>query len=93
MKKTEEPVVVTVKLPELKEQSEVEILRHRLASQSRNKGRSAEDFFNEFFAGNNIAVEDCEKAPQGDRLDVLVTLVEAWEEKHWPIDLPGSASV
>ena len=26
--------------------------------------------------------------PQGDRLDVLVTLVEAWEEKHWPIDLP-----
>ena len=26
--------------------------------------------------------------PQGDRLDVLVTLVEAWEEKYWPIDLP-----
>ena len=26
--------------------------------------------------------------PQGDRLDVLVTLVEAWEEKHWPMDLP-----
>jgi HTH-type transcriptional regulator / antitoxin HigA len=26
--------------------------------------------------------------PQGDRLDVLVTLVEAWEERHWPIDLP-----
>lgn len=25
---------------------------------------------------------------QGDNLDVLVTLVEAWEEKHWPIDLP-----
>jgi HTH-type transcriptional regulator/antitoxin HigA len=25
---------------------------------------------------------------QGDRLDVLVTLAEAWEEKHWPIDLP-----
>lgn len=24
----------------------------------------------------------------GDRLDVLVTLVEAREEKHWPIDLP-----
>ena len=23
---------------------------------------------------------------EGDRLDVLVTLVEAWEEKHWPID-------
>lgn len=26
--------------------------------------------------------------PQGDRLDVLVTLVEAWEEKHFPIDPP-----
>ncbi|HEV7398370.1 MAG TPA: transcriptional regulator [Pyrinomonadaceae bacterium] len=25
---------------------------------------------------------------EGDRLDVLVTLVEAWEEKHWPIELP-----
>ena len=26
--------------------------------------------------------------PQGDRLDVLVTLIEAWEAKHYPIDLP-----
>ncbi len=26
--------------------------------------------------------------PEGDRLDVLVTLVEAWEEKHHPIDPP-----
>ena len=25
---------------------------------------------------------------EGDRLDVLVTLVEAYEEKHWPIDPP-----
>ena len=25
---------------------------------------------------------------EGDRLDVLATLVEAWEEKHWPIDSP-----
>jgi HTH-type transcriptional regulator/antitoxin HigA len=24
----------------------------------------------------------------GDRLDILVTLVEAWEERHWPIDSP-----
>ena len=23
---------------------------------------------------------------EGDRLDMLVTLVAAWEEKHWPID-------
>jgi HTH-type transcriptional regulator / antitoxin HigA len=26
--------------------------------------------------------------PQGDRLDVLVTLVEAWEAKRYPLDLP-----
>ena len=26
--------------------------------------------------------------PDGDRLDVLVTLVEAWERRHYPLDLP-----
>ena len=26
--------------------------------------------------------------PEGDRLDVLVTLVEAWERKYYPLDLP-----
>ncbi len=26
--------------------------------------------------------------PEGDRLDILVTLVEAWEAKHYPLDLP-----
>jgi HTH-type transcriptional regulator/antitoxin HigA len=26
--------------------------------------------------------------PDGDRLDVLVTLVEAWEARHDPLDLP-----
>ena len=26
--------------------------------------------------------------PEGDRLDVLVTLVEAWERKHYPLNLP-----
>ncbi|OJX08771.1 MAG: transcriptional regulator [Burkholderiales bacterium 70-64] len=25
---------------------------------------------------------------EGDRLDVLVTLVEAWERRHFPMDLP-----
>jgi HTH-type transcriptional regulator / antitoxin HigA len=25
---------------------------------------------------------------EGDRLDVLVTLIEAWEAKHFPIDFP-----
>jgi HTH-type transcriptional regulator/antitoxin HigA len=27
--------------------------------------------------------------PEGDRLDVLVALVEAWEAKHYAIGLPG----
>lgn len=26
--------------------------------------------------------------PEGDRLDVLVVLVEAYERKHYPLDLP-----
>jgi len=25
--------------------------------------------------------------PEGDRLDILVTLVEAWERKRYPLDL------
>ncbi|HEY4114584.1 MAG TPA: transcriptional regulator [Rhizomicrobium sp.] len=28
------------------------------------------------------------RTPEGDRLDLLVTLVEACEAKHYPIDLP-----
>jgi HTH-type transcriptional regulator/antitoxin HigA len=28
--------------------------------------------------------------PQGNRLDVLVTLIEAWEAKHYPMDLPDA---
>jgi HTH-type transcriptional regulator / antitoxin HigA len=26
--------------------------------------------------------------PEGDRLDVLVTLIEAYEARHWPIEAP-----
>ena len=26
--------------------------------------------------------------PEGERLDVLVTLVEAYENRHYPLDLP-----
>jgi HTH-type transcriptional regulator/antitoxin HigA len=29
---------------------------------------------------------------EGDRLDVLVTLVEAWEARHYPLDLPDPVS-
>ena len=28
--------------------------------------------------------------PAGDRLDVLVALVEAWEARHYPLDLPDA---
>jgi HTH-type transcriptional regulator/antitoxin HigA len=28
-------------------------------------------------------------SPEGDRLHVLVTLVEAWERKHFPLDIPS----
>jgi prevent-host-death family protein len=74
MKKTKEPVVLTVngkaaivvqdaesyqQLLELKERAEVvETLRERLASRGRKKGRTADEFFAEFFARNNISVED-----------------------------------
>jgi len=27
--------------------------------------------------------------PEGERLDVLATLVEAYERKHFPMDLPA----
>ena len=29
-----------------------------------------------------------EGSPEGDRLDVLATLVDAFEESHFPMDLP-----
>ena len=29
-------------------------------------------------------------SPEGDKLDVLVTLVEAYEAKHYPLDLPDA---
>lgn len=30
------------------------------------------------------------RTPQGDRLDVLTTLVEAYERVHFPMDLPDA---
>lgn len=74
MKKTKEPVVLTVNgraaivvqdaeayqsLLELKERAEVvETVRERLASRGRKKGRTVDDFFAEFFAKNDIPHED-----------------------------------
>ena len=31
--------------------------------------------------------------PEGEKLDVLVTLVEAYERKHFPLDLPDLVEV
>jgi prevent-host-death family protein len=74
MKKTREPVVLTVngkaaivvqdaesyqQLLELKERAEtVAVLRQRLATLDEKKVRTAEKFFDEFFARNNISVKD-----------------------------------
>jgi antitoxin component HigA of HigAB toxin-antitoxin module len=33
------------------------------------------------------------ETPEGDRLDILVTLVEQWEAKHHPLDLSDSGRV
>ena len=74
MKKTKEPVVLTIngkaavvvqdaesyqKLLELKERAETtEVLRQRLATLVDKKGRTADEFFTELFAKNNIPDED-----------------------------------
>lgn len=74
MRKTKAPVVLTVNgkaavvvqdaegyqgLLDLKERSEtIAVLRERLASVGREKGRTANEFFTEFFAKNNIPTED-----------------------------------
>ena len=33
-------------------------------------------------------MESAVDTPEGERLDVLVTLIEAYEKKHFPMDLP-----
>lgn len=74
VKKTKEPDVLPINgkaavvmqdsegyqsLLDLKERSEtIEVLRGRLASLGRKKGRTAGEFFSEFFAKNNIPTED-----------------------------------
>jgi len=74
IKKTKEPVVLTINgraaivvqdaegyqsLLDLKERVEtIEVLRRRLVSQSGKKGRSADEFFGEFFAENRIPTKD-----------------------------------
>lgn len=50
-------------------------------------------------ADYNAALADIEglmlaesDTPEGDRLDVLVTLVEAYERQHFPMDLPDAVA-
>jgi HTH-type transcriptional regulator/antitoxin HigA len=44
------------------------------------------------YGGTLAAIEELMDAkrntPEGDRLEVLVTLVEAYEARHFPLDLP-----
>jgi HTH-type transcriptional regulator/antitoxin HigA len=30
------------------------------------------------------------ETPEGDRLEVLLALVKAYEDKHWPLDIPDA---
>ena len=71
MKKTKEPVVLTVNgkaavivqdaesyqsLLEFKERAEtIQVLRQRLKTRNDKKARTADEFFTEFFANNSIA--------------------------------------
>jgi HTH-type transcriptional regulator / antitoxin HigA len=48
-----------------------------------------------FAADHRLALAQIERlmharkgTPEGDRLDVLATLVEAWEQRHVPVDAP-----
>ena len=31
--------------------------------------------------------------PESDRFEILTTLIEAYEEKHWPIELPDPVDI
>jgi HTH-type transcriptional regulator/antitoxin HigA len=35
-----------------------------------------------------MASDPAQETPKGDRLDILTTLVQAYEARHWPIEAP-----
>lgn len=37
-------------------------------------------------------MDACDKTPEGELLDILVTQVETYEKKHYPIDVPEQVS-
>lgn len=47
-----------------------------------------EDDYDRALAAVDRLMDAQPDTPEGDLLDVLVTLIEAYEAKHWPIDLP-----
>jgi HTH-type transcriptional regulator / antitoxin HigA len=49
--------------------------------------RSEEDY-EAALAEVDVLMEALPGTLQGDRLDVIVTLIEAYEARHWPIDTP-----
>jgi len=48
-----------------------------------------EDDYRDALHRIEILMDAKANTPQGDQLDVLVTLVEAYERKNYPMDLPS----
>jgi HTH-type transcriptional regulator / antitoxin HigA len=49
---------------------------------------TTEDAYNRALAQVDSLMEAEPDTPEGDLLDALVTLIEAYEKKRWPIDAP-----
>ena len=65
------------------EGTEVEALSTRLFGRA-----GSESGENETPPGSEKIDRSRPPTAEGDKLDVLVTLIEAWERKHFPLDLP-----
>ena len=44
--------------------------------------------YQESLARINVLMDAKPETPEGDELDILVTLVQAYEENHYPVDAP-----
>lgn len=47
-----------------------------------------EDDYDAALAEVDVLMDAAPGTPEGDRLDVIATLIEAYEARHWPIDAP-----
>lgn len=52
------------------------------------KAIRTEDDYREALSEIEALMQASAGTPEGEKLDVLVTLVEAYERKHYPLDLP-----